>query len=90
MISETGNETASETDSPHTVWRLTDTVSIHEVGESQFAVRDLSTKAYFRVGVQEAFLLEALRKGVSSCIICGTGMFELRLAWTTLFRIASL
>ncbi len=65
MISETENETACETDSQQTVWRLTGTVSIHEVGESQFAVRDLRTKAYFRVGVQEAFLLQELKKGVS-------------------------
>ncbi len=65
MILENVSDKAIDASSMETLWCLTETVSIHEVGESQFAVRDLRTKAYFRVGVQEAFLLDELRLGVS-------------------------
>ena len=46
-------------------WQLRPSVSIHAVGEDQFAVRDRSTRSYFRVGPQEAFLLEALLRGIA-------------------------
>jgi putative peptide zinc metalloprotease protein len=62
---ESESNCLSETDGFEAIWRLTDTVSIHDVGDSQYAVRDLRTKSYFRVGPQEAFLLSELREGVS-------------------------
>jgi len=65
MISEIESKSVGEPEGLDSIWRLNETVSIHEVGESQFAVRDLLTKAYFRVGVKEAFLLGELRQGVS-------------------------
>ena len=65
MILETETKSESKPDGFESIWCLTDTVSIHDLGESQFAVRDLRTKTYFRVGAQEAFLLGELRHGVS-------------------------
>ena len=44
-------------------WMLRPSVSIHAVGKEQFAVRDQSTRSYFRVGPQEACILHSLQRG---------------------------
>lgn len=60
------------------IHQLTESVSIHALADDQFAVRDLRTKSYFRVGQQEAFLLEELR--------IGTTFDRLREKYTERFR----
>ncbi len=65
MLLESVDNNSGESIASNAEWCLTETVSIHEVGEDQFAVRDLRTKAYFRVGPQEAFLLKELRGGIA-------------------------
>jgi putative peptide zinc metalloprotease protein len=65
MILETETNSEGKPDGVNSVWRLAETVSIHDIGESQYAVRDLRTKTYFRVGEQEAFLLGELLPGTS-------------------------
>lgn len=65
MSTEPVNKPTVERDAVARVYQLADTVSVHALAGDQFAVRDLRTKAYFRVGVQEAFLLDELGPGTT-------------------------